>query len=157
MMAVHAHLVELKGIREAEAGVAMTTLAEHVPFPPISWGMRLAAHLPQRSVVTVTTNVPGPRRPLYVLRRRMLEILPYVPIAVRLRTGVAVLTYCDKVGFGVTSDYGSTPEADALARGIEKGIADLLAAARPLPPGAGSKVPRYGMTATGHTPDRMHS
>jgi diacylglycerol O-acyltransferase / wax synthase len=73
--------------------------------------------------------LPGPRQPLYILGRRMLEILPYVPIAVRLRTGVAMLTYCDQVAFGVTSDYGSTPEADALARAIENGVAELVNAA----------------------------
>lgn len=129
LAAVHAHLAALKASREAEAGAAMTTLAEHEPFPPISWGIRLASHLPQRSIVTVTTNVPGPRRPLYVLGRRMLEILPYVPIAVRLRTGVAILTYCGQVAFGVTSDYGSTPEAEALARAIEAGVAELVTAA----------------------------
>ena len=41
---------------------------------PISWGIRLASHLPQRSIVTVTTNVPGPREPLYLLGRRIVEI-----------------------------------------------------------------------------------
>jgi len=129
LAAVHAHVGALKASREAEAGVAMTALAEHEPFLPISWGIRLASHLPQRSIVTVTTNVPGPRQQLYVLGRRMLEILPYVPIAVRLRTGVAILTYCDQVTFGVTSDYGSTPEADALARAIVAGVAELVDAA----------------------------
>jgi diacylglycerol O-acyltransferase len=58
-----------------------------------------------------------------------VEILPYVPIAVRLRTGVSVLTYCDRVAFGVTTDYRSAPEADLLARAIEAGVAELLAAA----------------------------
>lgn len=129
LAAVRAHLAGLKASHEAEAGAAITALAAHEPFPPISWGIRLASRLPQRSIVTVTTNVPGPRQPLYVLGRRMLEILPYVPIAVRLRTGVAVLTYCGEVTFGVTSDYDSMPEAAALARGIERGIAELVSAA----------------------------
>jgi diacylglycerol O-acyltransferase len=131
LTAVHAQLTMLKASREAEAGAAMTELAVHEPFAPISWGIRLAARLPQRSIVTVTTNVPGPRRPLYVLGRPIVEILPYVPIAMRLRTGVAVLTYCDRVAFGVTSDYGSVPEAEAFARAVEHGIADLVAAAAP--------------------------
>src|SRR5205814_5025925 len=95
-----------------------------------SWGIRLAAHLPQRSIVTVTTNVPGPREPLYLIGRRIVEILPYVPIAVRLRIGVSVLTYCDRVAFSVTADYGSAPEADPLAHEIEVGIAELVAHGR---------------------------
>jgi diacylglycerol O-acyltransferase len=128
LKAVHDQMTRLKNSKEAEAGQAMTTLAEREPYPPISWGIRLASHLPQRSIVTVTTNVPGPREPLYLLGRRIVEILPYVPIAVRLRTGVAVLTYCDQVAFGVTSDYASAPEADLLAHGIEAGVAELVAA-----------------------------
>ena len=76
----------------------------------------------------MTTNVPGPREPLYLLGRRVLEILPYVPIAVRLRIGVSVLTYCDRVAFGITADYGSAPEADLLAHEIEAAVAELVAA-----------------------------
>jgi diacylglycerol O-acyltransferase len=131
LTAAHTSLTVLKASREAEAGAALTELAGHEPFPAVSWGLRLAARLPQRSVVTVTTNVPGPRRPLYCLGRRMLEILPYVPIALRLRTGVAVLTYCDRIAIGVTSDFGSVQEAETLAAAIERGLADLVAAALP--------------------------
>jgi diacylglycerol O-acyltransferase / wax synthase len=118
----------LKASKEAEAGEAFTDLAIHEPFPPISLGVRLASHLPQRSIVTVTTNVPGPRRPLYLLGRPMLELFPYVPIAVRLRTGVSVLTYCDQVAFGVTADFTQS-DAQLLVNAIEQGIAELVHAA----------------------------
>jgi WS/DGAT/MGAT family acyltransferase len=123
---VHHRLLMLKASNEAEAGEALTTLAEHEPFPPVSWGLRLAMRLPQRSVVTVTTNVPGPRRPLYILGRRMLEIFPYVPIALRLRTGVSILSYCDQITFGVTTDYAIAPDPGVLADAITDGIRELL-------------------------------
>jgi diacylglycerol O-acyltransferase / wax synthase len=128
LTAVHDHLCELKASREAEAGEAMTSLARHEPFPPISLGVRMAAHLPQRMIITVTTNVPGPRKPLYILGRRLLTVYPYVPIAARLRTGVSIFTYCDQVTFGVTSDLDSGLDADLLARAIEAGLAELVAA-----------------------------
>jgi diacylglycerol O-acyltransferase len=131
--AVHHRLSMLKASREAEAGAALTELAKHEPFAPISWGIRVAARLPQRSIVTVTTNIPGPKRPLYLLGRRMVEILPYVPIAVRLRTGISVLTYCDQVVFGITADYDSAPEVELLAAAIGEGVAELVEAARPRP------------------------
>jgi diacylglycerol O-acyltransferase len=123
--AVHQHLGELKASGEARAAAAMTTLAAHEPFAPISWGMRLAARLPQRTIVTVTTNVPGPRKPLYLLGRRLVEILPYVPIATRLRTGVAIFTYCDQMTFGITGDFEHTPEVDLLASAINEAIDEL--------------------------------
>ncbi len=123
---VHHRLLMLKASNEAETGEALTTLAGHEPYPPVAWGLRLAMRLPQRSVVTVTTNVPGPRHPLYILGRRMLEIFPYVPIALRLRTGVSILSYCDQITFGVTTDYAIAPDPSVLADAITDGIRELL-------------------------------
>jgi WS/DGAT/MGAT family acyltransferase len=127
---VHRRLGALKASKEAEAGQAMTELAKHEPFPPISYGIRLAARLPQRNIVAVTTNVPGPRRPLYVLGRRIVEILPYVPIALRLRTGVAVMSYHDRMSFGVTADYDTGPDADLIVARLGDEIGRLVEAAR---------------------------
>lgn len=72
--------------------------------------------------------MPGPREPLFVLGRKLIELLPYVPIAIRLRIGVAILTYCDSLVFGITADYDSAPEVDLLAEAIERGIDELVAA-----------------------------
>jgi diacylglycerol O-acyltransferase len=131
LRAVHEHLTQLKASKEAQAGEAMTTLARHEPFPPVAWGMRAAAHLPQRTIVTVTTNVPGPRQPLYLMGRRIVEILPYVPIGARLRTGISIFTYCDQVTFGVTGDYDRVGDIDALALAVRSGVEELVAAYRP--------------------------
>ncbi len=125
---VHRRLAREKATGEAEAGTAITAAAAHVPFAPVSLAIRSLARLPQRSLVTVTTNVPGPRDPMWVLGRKVLELLPYVPIAVRLRTGVAVLTYCDEAVFGVTTDLASTPEAALLAGAVERTVGALTAA-----------------------------
>lgn len=80
--------------------------------------------------MTVTTNVPGPQQPIYALGRRMVELIPYVPIASTVRTGISIFSYCGNVTFGVTGDYDTTPDLEVLARGIESGVADLLATAR---------------------------
>ena len=40
---------------------------------------------------------------------------------------MSIVTYCDRVAFGVTSDYTSAPEAEALANAMEAGVAELLA------------------------------
>jgi len=92
--------------------------------------VRLALGLPLRDVVTVTTNVPGPGQPLYGMGRRLLEIIPYVPIAAAVRTGVAIFSYCGDLTFGITGDFEASPDLDVLARGIEHGVAALLAAAK---------------------------
>jgi diacylglycerol O-acyltransferase len=131
LRAVHEHLADLKAGKEAQAGAAMTALAGHEPFPAISWGMRMVARVPQRNIVTVTTNVPGPRRPLYLLGRQVVEVLPYVPIAAQLRIGISIFTYCDQVTFGITGDYDAAPDVEQMARAIEDGIAELAKRHRP--------------------------
>jgi WS/DGAT C-terminal domain len=76
-------------------------------------------------VQTVTTNVPGPRDPLYVLGRRLTALYPYVPIGDAVRISVAILSYVDTVSFGVTADYDSSPDLDVFVGGIQRGLAEL--------------------------------
>jgi WS/DGAT/MGAT family acyltransferase len=129
LSAVRAELAELKEAREAAAGEALVALGRYTAYPLASLAVRLAYRLPQREIVTVTTNVPGPRQPLYGLGRRLVEIIPYVPIATTLRTGISIFSYCDSVTFGITGDYVSTPDIQVLAAGIEEGVTELLKAA----------------------------
>lgn len=128
--AIRAAMSDLKAVREASAGEALITLGRFTPFPLASLTVRIAYRLPQREIVTVTTNVPGPQQPLYSLGRRLVEIIPYVPIATSLRTGVSIFSYCDRMTFGITGDYATTPDIDVLARGIEQGVSELTEAVR---------------------------
>ncbi|MEV4143776.1 wax ester/triacylglycerol synthase family O-acyltransferase [Amycolatopsis sp. NPDC049691] len=130
LIRVHHRQSTLKASKEADAGALLTATAAHEPFAPIAWAIRAAAHLPQRNIVTVTTNVPGPAEPLSALGRRILEIYPYVPIALRVRTGVAMLSYAGRITFGITSDADTIPETDVLAKAIEREIQALRATAR---------------------------
>ena len=129
LAATSAHLAALKASKEAEAGEALTSIARYEPFPLVALGVRLLFRLPQRNIVTVTTNVPGPPWPLYAFGRRVVEILPYVPIATTLRFGVAIFSYCGQVTFGITGDRDHTADIDVLARGIEDSLAELVDAA----------------------------
>jgi diacylglycerol O-acyltransferase len=129
LAAVRAELATLKASKEAMVGEAMVSLGRYTPFPVASLGARLAYGLPQREIVTVTTNVPGPRQQLYALGRRLVEIIPYVPIATTLRTGIAIFSYCGNLTFGITGDYATNPDLEVLAQGIESGISELLKAA----------------------------
>jgi diacylglycerol O-acyltransferase / wax synthase len=129
LAAVRAELSKLKANKEAILGEALVSLGRYAPFPLLSRGMRFAYSLPQREIVTVTTNVPGPRQPLYAAGRRLLEMIAYVPIATTVRTGIAIFTYCDNVTFGITGDYAANPDLQVLADGVKDGMAQLLKAA----------------------------
>jgi WS/DGAT/MGAT family acyltransferase len=126
LVAVHRELARLKAAHEAEAGEALVQLAGREPFAFVSPFIRALFRLPQRTVVTVTTNVPGPRVPLYLLGRRMLHLLPYVPIAAGVRFGTAMLSYCDDLAFGVTTDYAMASAADLMADTVRQEVDALL-------------------------------
>jgi WS/DGAT/MGAT family acyltransferase len=129
LAAVRAELSDLKGNKEERVGEALISLGRYTPFPVTSRWVRLLFSLPQREIVTVTTNVPGPQQRLYGMGRKLLEIIPYVPIATTVRTGVSIFTYCGNMTFGVTGDFGANPDLGVLARGIEDGIRELRDAA----------------------------
>ncbi|MCV4608021.1 WSD1 family O-acyltransferase, partial [Escherichia coli] len=61
-----------------------------------------------------------------ILGREVLHVLPIPPIALQLRTGVAILSYADELVFGVTADYDATPDVDEIARGVTVAIAKLV-------------------------------
>jgi diacylglycerol O-acyltransferase len=143
LVAVCQELTRLKEEHEAEAGATVVEFAGHELFATVAAPVRLAAHLPQRSVVTVTTNVPGPRQPLYALGRPLVEILPYVPIASTLQLGVAIFSYCGQVTVGITGDYDGAADVWTLAHGIEEGMSELVAVARERRP-AEHTAPRQG-------------
>jgi WS/DGAT/MGAT family acyltransferase len=129
LRAVREGMGELKGSHMADAGEAATTLGDLAPPMLVGFvsrlGMRVMHRLPQRSVNTVTTNVPGPQFPLYCLGREMLEYYPYVPLSHGVRVGTAILSYNGRVAFGVTGDFDTVPEVGTLARGIRSGIKEL--------------------------------
>ena len=129
LAAVRAELSDLKASKEATVGETLVALGRYTPYPLASLSVRLAYLLPQREIATVTTNVPGPTAPLYALGRKLIEIIPYVPIATRLRTGISIFSYCGQLTFGITGDYGSTPDLEVLARGIEDDLAGLMTVA----------------------------
>ncbi|MDT5227664.1 MAG: diacylglycerol O-acyltransferase / wax synthase, partial [Mycobacterium sp.] len=65
-----------------------------------------------------------------LMGREVLEVLPVPPIALHLRTGIAMVSYADSFVFGITADHDTAPDVDRLATGIEQGVARLVAISR---------------------------
>ncbi|MEV4237724.1 MULTISPECIES: wax ester/triacylglycerol synthase family O-acyltransferase [unclassified Nocardia] len=130
LTAVHQRIARHRSRGEAEAEKSVLSMAGRLPFAFVAWTLRLAMHYPQHGVSALATNVPGPRRKLSLQGREVLEILPCIPIAMRLRTTIAILSYTDRLTFGITGDYDTTPDIDLIADEIEHGITELLDRAR---------------------------
>ena len=127
LQAVHRRLTRAKSSGQRQAGGIFIAAVNVVPFPFTAWAVRALTRLPQRGVVTVATNVPGPRKRLRIMGREVVRMFPIPPIALQLRTGIAIVSYADELVFGITADYDAAPDVDELARGIEHAVARLLA------------------------------
>jgi diacylglycerol O-acyltransferase len=125
---LHKQMCNLKDHHQAAAAETLTSISGYAPPALLALGARLFADAQQHAVQTVTTNVPGPQRTLYAAGRRMLTAYPFVPLAGSVRIGVAIFSYAGNLTFGITGDWETTEDIDVLARGIEDGIAQLLAA-----------------------------
>jgi hypothetical protein len=156
LQAIRTEMGHLKASHMAEAGARVVDLGSLAPPFVVGALTHLAVWVmhraPQRIFATVTTNIPGPRDPLYCLGRKMLECYPYVPIGQGLRVGTAILSYAGRLGFGVTSDYGTIQDASVLAHGIVRGLAELLERAEAQMAGDTSIHPPARPPDTGRTP-----
>lgn len=124
---VHRRLTRAKRSGQTQAGSLFVAAVNLLPFGVTAWGMRALAMLPQRGVVTVVTNIPGPRQPLQVLGQKVIRVVPIPPIALGLRTGIAIVSYAESLVFGITADYEAVPDIDELAAGIGRAIMRLSA------------------------------
>ena len=129
LQVVHEQMSELKGSHMAEAGEVVITVGNLAPpmvVGPVTRMVTRAIHrLPQRSINTITTNVPGPQFPLYCLGHEVLENRPFVPISHGIRVSTAILSYNGRLFFGITGDYETAPDVRVLAVATSTGIEQL--------------------------------
>lgn len=135
VQAVHRAVQQLKASHMSDAGELVVRLGDLAPPMVVGNLMRTATRLlskvQQRSVNTVTTNVPGPQVPLYCLGREMLAHYPFVPLSHGVRVGTAILSYNGRLAFGVTGDHDTAPDVDVLAAAIPVGFDQLRARLAP--------------------------
>ena len=121
---VHEQMDFLKGSHQAigpDAIVRMLALAPAVLAAVAHTALRLR----QPVIHTVTTNVPGPPIPLYVMGRKLVEMYPYIPIATGLRVSIGSISYLGELFFGLTGDFDAMPDLEVLGAGIRAGFDEL--------------------------------
>ncbi|MGV0849853.1 WS/DGAT/MGAT family O-acyltransferase [Mycolicibacterium phlei] len=125
LLTVHERMTRAKGSGQRQAGSALIAATNLIPFPVTAWAVRALTRLPQRGVVTLATNVPGPRKRVRLMGREVIRLLPIPPLALQLRTGVAILSYADHLAFGIIGDYDAAPDVGELADGIARAVSRL--------------------------------
>ena len=128
LTAVSRQMDHLKTSGMAVGVESMVSAADFVPATLMTLGARAYARIGQRVVNTVTTNIPGPQYPLYLLGHRMLEMFPYIPVAEGVRISIGIMSYDGNLAIGATGDYDAVPDLDVLCSAIEAALGELVSA-----------------------------
>jgi diacylglycerol O-acyltransferase / wax synthase len=126
---IRRHLDEVKASHQTDASSVLLHTGDYTPHLVAAAVARAVVRV-QQNIETIATNVPGPRTPMYLCGRPMIEMYPFAPIAGRIRIAVAIWSYCGVLFLGITGDRDSTDDLDILVRAIDRGFDALLTAAR---------------------------
>ncbi len=134
LTSVRRQMDDHKQLMQAVDARSIIAMGDFVAPTMLSLGVRAALAAGQTWCQAVTTNVPGPRVPLYVLGRRMCSAHAYVPIAGGTRVSIGIFSYLSSMTFGINADFDAFPDVDVLSRGICAGVSELLEAAQAAAP-----------------------
>ncbi len=130
-----ARLKRVRTATQALKGSAMAVSADSIIglgayAPPAIHAMAARMVSRGRWFNLVVSNVPAPQVPLYMAGAQLLASYPSMPLGETSGLSIACTSLGGTMAFGLTADWDSAPDVDLLARGIERSIADLEAAAR---------------------------
>lgn len=100
-------------------------MADFVPPMLFAAAGRAASGFNQKAFDTVTTNVPGPQVPLYMMGRQLDTLIPFVPLGAGVRIATAIASYDGTINFGVTADYDSMRDMQQFLDGIADSLEDM--------------------------------
>lgn len=103
---------------------------QHTPPGPFAWSMRMysrtrAADRHRPPVNVVVSNVPGPRRPLYVGGAELVELWSVGPILESIGLNLTAWSYGEDMAFGILSCRRSVREIDEIALGLDEALREL--------------------------------
>ena len=81
-----------------------------------------------KAVDFVTSNVPGPRFPVFVGGAQILGQIPFGPTS-GAAANITLFSYDGTAYIGITSDTAAVADADRLAECLEAGMEEVLAVA----------------------------
>lgn len=131
LILVHEYMEDLKQSRQA--AVAFGLLAALGMGPQALQKPML--DMMSRKASTVLTNVPGPRRSLYLAGTEIQEMMFWVPQNGTIGMGISILSYNDQVFMGLITDRRLVPDPEAIIGRFQHEFEKLLYLAMQLPDG----------------------
>jgi len=78
----------------------------------------------------VLTNVPGPRKHLFMAGSRIRNMLFWVPQSAHMGLGISIFSYAGEVRIGVAADAALVPNPDSIIEHVHGEVSVLMDAAR---------------------------
>jgi WS/DGAT/MGAT family acyltransferase len=126
---------QLRASRTAEGTDLLSRFADWAGSTLLTFaGTRLVTALQPYNLII--TNVPGPDYPLFLLGARMQQMYPQLPLFENQGLGIAVLSYCGKLNWGLVADWDVVPDLGRLIRALEASFEELRTATVPRAPAA---------------------
>jgi diacylglycerol O-acyltransferase / wax synthase len=123
---VRRRMLELKGSYQALVALGILGVVGMCPQPV---QQQVLSMLSDKGTA-VMTNVPGPRRPLYLAGAKLSQQMVWVPQSGNVGMGVSILSYNDGVQFGLMTDKKFVPDPHTIvnrfAPEFEKLVLTLL-------------------------------
>jgi WS/DGAT/MGAT family acyltransferase len=121
---VNRRTTAMKAARVAEGINTLSALMGILPAPVQSL-LGAISTTPIPAFNMVSTNVPGPQVPLYAMGKRMTAYYPYVPVGYAVGVGCAIMSYDQKLYFGLTSDVQAMPDVERLKQFLDESFVEL--------------------------------
>lgn len=124
---VRSAMEHLKSSKQAEGAKVLTSLENALPPAVLARASRLG--FSSRLYNLLVTNVPGPQLPIYLLGRRLEELVPLAFLAPEHTLAIGIMSYDGQVVYGLIADADALPDLDRLARHLSECLAELVATA----------------------------
>jgi len=134
LAAIRASTMNAKEMTKAARARRIQAFAEVAPPALINLAFRtmFSAQLDQRMNMAsnaLVSNVPGPPFPLYSRGARVTSIYPFGPLMMGMGLNLTVMSYIDRVDFGLQVDPELVPDAWSISERIPEALLELTKAA----------------------------
>lgn len=126
--AVHERMARVKAAEQAASTFAILAIVGALP----AWGHRLAVRILGAKGSAVVTNVPGPRRQVFLAGARLVRVVFWVPQTGSVGLGVSILSYAGDVTVGVAADHNLVPDPTELTTAVRAELDALVRQALPV-------------------------
>jgi hypothetical protein len=121
----------MDGLKESKQAVGAEVMMGVQSFaPPTVLAQASRAAFSTRLFNVIVTNVPGPQFPLYVLGRRLTELVPIAFLPQNHALAIAIMSYDGGIDFGLLGDFEAMHDLDEVAGYFSASLAELVAAAQ---------------------------